>query len=168
MKKINLMIVSLMVLILAIGSVFAGTDGSLLSDDEDFDDEYGDDFELDGSDDDFDEDDSGSDDDWEDDDFDEDDSGSDDDWEDDDSDYNDEDEDFEEDFEEDFDGEFDGEFELTASSFSLSGAKGMNMGDGAYSSAGSQNSVNANPQTGNPIFILLLSLLLLIVIPLRK
>ena len=152
MKKINLMIVSLMVLILAIGSVFAGTDGSLLSDDEDFDDEYGDDFELDGSDDDFDEDDSGSDDDWEDDD----------------SDYNDEDEDFEEDFEEDFDGEFDGEFELTASSFALSGAKGMNMGDGAYSSAGSQNSVNVIPQAGNPIFILLLSLLFLIVIPLRN
>ena len=146
------MIVSLMVLILAIGSVFAGTDGSLLSDDEDFDDEYGDDFELDGSDDDFDEDDSGSDDDWEDDD----------------SDYNDEDEDFEEDFEEDFDGEFDGEFELTASSFALSGAKGMNMGDGAYSSAGSQNSVNVIPQAGNPIFILLLSLLFLIVIPLRN
>ena len=142
------MIVSLMVLILAIGSVFAGTDGSLLSDDEDFDDEYGDDFELDGSDDDFDEDDSGSDDDWEDDD----------------SDYNDEDEDFEE----DFDGEFDGEFELTASSFALSGAKGMNMGDGAYSSAGSQNSVNVIPQAGNPIFILLLSLLFLIVIPLRN
>ena len=148
MKKINLMIVSLMVLILAIGSVCAGTDGSLLSDDEDFDDEYGDDFELDGSDDDFDEDDSGSDDDWEDDD----------------SDYNDEDEDFEE----DFDGEFDGEFELTASSFALSGAKGMNMGDGAYSSAGSQNSVNVIPQAGNPIFILLLSLLFLIVIPLRN
>ena len=154
------MIVSLMVLILAIGSVFAGTDGSLLSDDEDFDDEYGDDFELDGSDDDFGEDDSGSDDDWDDDDFDEDDSGSDDDWEDDDSDYNDEDEDFEEDF--------DGEFELTASSFALSGAKGMNMGDGAYSSAGSQNSVNVIPQAGNPIFILLLSLLFLIVIPLRN
>ena len=148
MKKINLMIVSLMVLILAMGSVFAGTDGSLLSDDEDFDDEYGDDFELDGSDDDFDEDDSGSDDDWEDDD----------------SDYNDEDEDFEE----DFDGEFDGEFELTASSFALSDAKGMNMGDGAYSSAGSQNSVNVIPQAGNPIFILLLSLLFLIVIPLRN
>lgn len=135
MRKINLMIVSLMVLILAIGSVCAGTDGSLLSDDEDFDD---DDF------------------------------GSDDDWEDDDSDYNDEDEDFEEDFEEDFDGEFDGEFELTASSFALSGAKGMNMGDGAYSSAGSQNSVNVIPQAGNPIFILLLSLLFLIVIPLRN
>ena len=150
------MIVSLMVLILAIGSVFAGTDGSLLSDDEDFDDEYGDDFELDGSDDDWDDDDF--------DDFDEDDSGSDDDWDDDDSDYNDEDEDFEE----DFDGEFDGEFELTASSFALSGAKGMNMGDGAYSSAGSQNSVNVIPQAGNPIFILLLSLLFLIVIPLRN
>ena len=142
------MIVTLIVLIVAIGSVCAGTDGSLLSDDEDFDDEYGDDFELDGSDDDFDEDDSGSDDDWEDDD----------------SDYNDEDEDFEE----DFDGEFDGEFELTASSFALSGAKGMNMGDGAYSSAGSQNSVNVIPQAGNPIFILLLSLLFLIVIPLRN
>ena len=46
MKIINLMIVTLMVLIVAIGSVCAGTDGSLLSDDEDFDDEYGDDFEL--------------------------------------------------------------------------------------------------------------------------
>ena len=148
MKIINLMILTLMVLIIAIGSACAGADGILLSDDEDFDDEYEDDFELDGSDDDFDEDDSGSDDDWEDDD----------------SDYNDEDEDFEE----DFDGEFDGEFELTASSFALSGAKGMNMGDGAYSSAGSQNSVNVIPQAGNPIFILLLSLLFLIVIPLRN
>ena len=49
MKIINFMIVTLMVLLIAIGSVCAGTDGSLLSDGEDFDDYDGDDFEFDDS-----------------------------------------------------------------------------------------------------------------------
>ena len=144
MKIINLMILTLMVLIIAIGSVCAGADGILLSDGDDFEDE--DDLGLDGENE-----------------GDDSDSEGDDDLDDDGSDFDDD-----EDDDEDFDGEFDGEFELTAAGFAFSSAKGMNMDAGAYSSAGSQNSVNANPQTGNPIFILLLSLLLLIVIPLRK
>ena len=161
MKIINLMILTLMVLIIAIGSVCAGADGILLSDGDDFEDE--DDLGLDGENE-GDDSDSEGDDDLDDDgsDFDDD---EDDDWDDDGSDFDDDDWDDED---EDFDGEFDGEFELTAAGFAFSSAKGMNMDAGAYSSAGSQNSVNANPQTGNPIFILLLSLLLLIVIPLRK
>ena len=146
MKIINLMILTLMVLIIAIGSVCAGADGILLSDGDDFEDE--DDLGLDGENE-----------------GDDSDSEGDDDLDDDGSDFDDDDWDDED---EDFDGEFDGEFELTAAGFAFSSAKGMNMDAGAYSSAGSQNSVNANPQTGNPIFILLLSLLLLIVIPLRK
>ena len=160
MKIINLMILTLMVLIIAIGSVCAGADGILLSDGDDFEDE--DDLGLDGENE-GDDSDSEGDDDLDDDgsDFDDD---EDDDWDDDGSDFDDD----EDDEDEDFDGEFDGEFELTAAGFAFSSAKGMNMDAGAYSSAGSQNSVNANPQTGNPIFILLLSLLLLIVIPLRK
>ena len=160
MKIINLMILTLMVLIIAIGSVCAGADGILLSDGDDFEDE--DDLGLDGENE-GDDSDSEGDDDLDDDgsDFDDD---EDDDWADDGSDFDDD----EDDEDEDFDGEFDGEFELTAAGFAFSSAKGMNMDAGAYSSAGSQNSVNANPQTGNPIFILLLSLLLLIVIPLRK
>ena len=144
------MIVTLMVLIIAIGSVCAGTDGSLLSDGEDFDDNDGDDFEFD---------DSGSGSDDEDDDWDDDGSGSDDeddDWDDDGSDS------------EDFDGEAGGAFELTASSFDLSNAKGMNMKDESYSSADSQNSMGVSPQAGNPIFVLLLSLMFLLAIPLRN
>ena len=136
MKIINLMIVTLMVLLIAIGSVCAGTDGSLLSDGEDFDDNDGDDFEFDDSG-------SGSDD-------------EDDDWDDDGSDS------------EDFDGEAGGAFELTASSFDLSNAKGMNMKDESYSSADSQNSMGVSPQAGNPIFVLLLSLMFLLAIPLRN
>ena len=130
------MIVTLMVLLIAIGSVCAGTDGSLLSDGEDFDDNDGDDFEFD---------DSGSGSDDEDDDWDDDGSGS-----------------------EDFDGEAGGAFELTASSFDLSNAKGMNMKDESYSSADSQNSMGVSPQAGNPIFVLLLSLMFLLAIPLRN
>ena len=163
MKIINLMILTLMVLIIAIGSVCAGADGILLSDGDDFEDE--DDLGLDGENEGDDSDSEGGDD-LDDDgsDFDDD---EDDDWDDDGSDFDDDEDDWD-DEDEDFDGEFDGEFELTAAGFAFSSAKGMNMDAGAYSSAGSQNSVNANPQTGNPIFILLLSLLLLIVIPLRK
>ena len=136
MKIINLMIVTLMVLLIAIGSVCAGTDGSLLSDGEDFDDNDGDDFEFD---------DSGSGSDDEDDDWDDDGSGS-----------------------EDFDGEAGGAFELTTSSLDLSSGKGMNMSDDSYSSADSQNIKYESPKAGNPIFVLLLSLMLLLSIPLRN
>ena len=158
------MIVTLMVLLIAIGSVCAGTDGSLLSDGEDFDDNDGDDFEFD---------DSGSGSDDEDDDWDDDGSGSDDeddDWDDDGSGSDDEDDDWDDDGSdsEDFDGEAGGAFELTASSFDLSNAKGMNMKDESYSSADSQNSMGVSPQAGNPIFVLLLSLMFLLAIPLRN
>ncbi len=156
MKKINLMIVSLMVLILAIGSVYAGTDGGLLSDD-DFDDEYEDDFELDDGEDEneYDEDDSDSDD-LDDEDFDEDDSGSDD--------LDDEDESFEE----EFNGDFDGEFTALSSSSDFSSEKGMDGGMASNSTGDYQNSMDLGPNAGNPIVILLLSLLFLIVIPLRN
>ena len=131
------MIVTLMVLLIAIGTVCAGTDGSLLSDGVDFDDYDRDDFKFDDSDsDDFDEDD-----DWDDD-------------------FDDENESFE--------GEAGGAFELTASSFDLSTAKGMNMNDESYSSADSQNSMDVSPQAGNPILVLILSLMLLLAIPLRN
>ena len=140
MKIINLMIVTLMVLLVAIGSVCAGTDGSLLSDDEDFDDS-----DDDGSDSDFD-----------------DDLGDD---EEDDSDDEYDDWDSEN---ESFDGEAGGAFELTTSSLDLSSGKGMNMSDDSYSSADSQNIKYESPKAGNPIFVLLLSLMLLLSIPLRN
>ena len=47
MKIINLMVVTLIVLIVAIGSVCAGTDDGLLSDGDDFDEDNEDDFDLD-------------------------------------------------------------------------------------------------------------------------
>ena len=148
------MIVTLMVLLVAIGSVCAGTDDGLLSDDEDFDDYDGDDFESDDDSDDEDED------------------------EDDDSDDEDEDEDSEDQDDEEyddwdsenesFDGEAGGAFELTTSSLDLSSGKGMNMSDDSYSSADSQNIKYESPKAGNPIFVLLLSLMFLLLIPLRK
>ena len=148
------MIVTLMVLLVAIGSVCAGTDDGLLSDDEDFDDYDGDDFESDDDSDDEDED------------------------EDDDSDDEDEDEDSEDQDDEEyddwdsenesFDGEAGGAFELTTSSLDLSSGKGMNMSDDSYSSADSQNIKYESPKAGNPIFVLLLSLMFLLLIPLRN
>ena len=140
MKIINLMIVTLMVLLVAIGSVCAGTDDGLLSDDEDFDDYDGDDFESDDD-------------------------------SDDDSDDEDEDDDFDDDWDsenESFDGEAGGAFELTTSSLDLSSGKGMNMSDDSYSSADSQNIKYESPKAGNPIFVLLLSLMFLLLIPLRN
>ena len=139
------MIVTLMVLLVAIGSVCAGTDDGLLSDDEDFDDYDGDDFESDDD--------------------------SDDEDEDDDSDDEDEDDDFDDDWDsenESFDGEAGGAFELTTSSLDLSSGKGMNMSDDSYSSADSQNIKYESPKAGNPIFVLLLSLMFLLLIPLRN
>ena len=150
------MIVTLMVLLVAIGSVCAGTDDGLLSDDEDFDDYDGDDFESDDDSDDEDEDDDSDDD-------------SDDEDEDEDSDDLDDEEYDDWDSEnESFDGEAGGAFELTTSSLDLSSGKGMNMSDDSYSSADSQNIKYESPKAGNPIFVLLLSLMFLLLIPLRN
>ena len=67
-----------------------------------------------------------------------------------------------------FDGEAGGAFELTTSSLDLSSGKGMNMSDDSYSSADSQNIKYESPKAGNPIFVLLLSLMFLLLIPLRN
>ena len=162
MKIINLMIVTLIVLIVAIGSVCAGTDEGLLSDGDDFDEDNEDDFDLD------DDDDNG--DDLDDEDYDEDDSDEDlDDDSEDEDDNSDEDLDEEdESFEEEFDGEFDGEFTALSAGFDLSSAKGMNGEMASNSNGDSQNSSDLSPKAGNPIGVLLLSLLFLIVIPLRN
>ncbi len=146
MKIINLMIVTLIVLIVAIGSVCAGTDEGLLSDGDDFDEDNEDDFDLDDDDD-------------NDDDLDDEDN-------DDDSDEDLDDED--ESFEEEFDGEFDGEFTALSAGFDISSAKGMNGEMASNSNEDSQNSPDLSPKAGNPIGVLLLSLLFLIVIPLRN
>ena len=143
-----------MVLLVAIGSVCAGTDDGLLSDDEDFDDYDGDDFE--------------SDDDSDDEDEDEDDDSDDDDLDDDSEDLDDEEYDDWDSENESFDGEAGGAFELTTSSLDLSSGKGMNMSDDSYSSADSQNIKYESPKAGNPIFVLLLSLMFLLLIPLRN
>ena len=90
---------------------------------------------------------------------------------DDDSDDEDEDDDFDDDWDsenESFDGEAGGAFELTTSSLDLSSGKGMNMSDDSYSSADSQNIKYESPKAGNPIFVLLLSLMFLLLIPLRN
>ena len=165
MKIINLMIVTLIVLIVAIGSVCAGTDDGLLSDVDDLDDE--------DNEDDFDLDDDGDDDDNYDDLDDEDNDGEDD--SDDDLDDEDNDDDSDEDlddedesFEEEFDGEFDGEFTALSAGFDFSSAKGMNGKMASNSNDDSQNSSDLSPKAGNPIGVLLLSLLFLIVIPLRN
>ena len=162
MKIINLMIVTLIVLIVAIGSVCAGTDEGLLSDGDDFDEDNEDDFDLD------DDDDNG--DDLDDEDYDEDDSDEDlDDDSEEEDDNSDEDLDEEdESFEEEFDGEFDGEFTALSAGFDLSSAKGMNGEMASNSNGDSQNSSDLSPKAGNPIGVLLLSLLFLIVIPLRN
>ena len=143
MKIINLMILSVIVLLIAIGSVSAGTDEGLLSDGDDFDEDIEDDFGLDV----------GYDNDDLDDDLD---------------DLDDDSDDEDESFDEEFDGEFDEEFTSLSAGFGLSSAKGMN-GEIPSNSAGDyQNSMDLSPKTGNPIGVLLLSLLFLIVIPLRN
>ena len=161
MKIINLMIVTLVVLLVAIGSVCAGNYEGILSDGDDFDEDNEDDFDLD------DDDDNG--DDLDDEDYDEDDS--DEDLDDDSEDEDDSDEDLDEEdesFEEEFDGEFDGEFTALSAGFDLSSAKGMNGEMASNSNGDSQNSSDLSPKAGNPIGVLLLSLLFLIVIPLRN
>ena len=147
MKIINLMILSVIVLLIAIGSVSAGTDEGLLSDGDDFDEDIEDDFGLDVG-------------------YDNDDS--DDDLDDDLDDLDDDSDDEDESFDEEFDGEFDEEFTSLSAGFGLSSAKGMN-GEIPSNSAGDyQNSMDLSPKTGNPIGVLLFSLLFLIVIPLRN
>lgn len=162
MKIINLMIVTLVVLLVAIGSVCAGNYEGILSDGDDFDEDNEDDFDLDDGDD--------YDDDLDDEDYDEDDSDEDlDDDSEDEDDNSDEDLDEEdESFEEEFDGEFDGEFTALSAGFDLSSAKGMNGEMASNSNGDSQNSSDLSPKAGNPIGVLLLSLLFLIVIPLRN
>ncbi len=154
------MIVTLIVLIVAIGSVCAGTDDGLLSDGDDFDEDNEDDFDLDGDDD--------NDDDLDDEDNDDDDNDEDLDDGSDDEDDSDEDLDEEdESFEEEFDGEFDGEFTALSAGFDISSAKGMNGEMASNSNEDSQNSPDLSPKAGNPIGVLLLSLLFLM-IPLRN
>ena len=153
MKIINLMIVTLIVLIVAIGSVCAGTGDGLLSDGDDFDEDNEDDFDLDDDDD--------NDEDLDDEDND-DEEDSDDDLDDDSDDEDDSDEDLDEEdesFEEEFDGEFDGEFTALSAGFDISSAKGMNGEMASNSAGGSQNSSDLSPKAGNPIGVLLLSLL---------
>ena len=162
MKIINLMIVTLIVLIVAIGSVCAGTDDGLLSDGDDFDEDSEDDFDLDDGDDNDDLDDEDNDDEEDSDDDLDDDSEDEDDNSDEDLDEEDES------FEEEFDGEFDGEFTALSAGFDISSAKGMNGEMASNSAGGSQNSSDLSPKAGNPIGVLLLSLLFLIVIPLRN
>ena len=152
------MIVTLIVLILAIGSVCAGTDDGLLSDGDDFDEDSEDDFDLDDGDDNDDLDDEDNDDEED----------SDDDLDDDSDDLDDEEYDDWDSENESFDGEAGGAFELTTSSLDLSSGKGMNMSDDSYSSADSQNIKYESPKAGNPIFVLLLSLMFLLLIPLRN
>ena len=163
MKIINLMIVTLMVLIVAIGSVCAVTDDGLLSDGDDFGEDDEEDFDLDdGAEDD------GDDSENLDDDYDDEDDLDD---EEDDSDEDDSDEDLDEEdesFEEEFDGEFDGEFTALSAGVDFSSAKGMNGEMASNSNEDSQNSMDLSPKAGNPIGVLLLSLLFLIVIPLRN
>ena len=163
MKIINLMIVTLMVLILAIGSVCAGTDDGLLSDGDDFGEDDEDDLDLDDGDENDEDDSENLDDDYDDeDDLDD---------EEDDSDEDDSDEDLDEEdesFEEEFDGEFDGEFTALSAGVDFSSAKGMNGEMASNSNVDSQNSLDLSPKAGNPIGVLLLSLLFLIVIPLRN
>ena len=138
MKKISCSIImaSLIILLVAIGSVCAVSDSDLISDEDDLDNDDGD-IELD----------------------DDGDSG-----DDDSEDLDDEDED-----ETDgYDGEFDGEAFALSASADFDGAKGMSMGAESNLNSDSQGDVPLSPQTGNPIVVLLFSLLFLIVIPLRN
>ena len=171
MKKIScsIIIASLIILLVAIGSVCAVSDSDLISDEDDFNGD-GEDIELD------DDGDSGDDDSE---DLDDENDSEEDDYEDDDSDDLDDEEDEEEDDSEDlddededetggYDGEFDGEAFALSASADFDGAKGMGMGAESNLNSDSQGDVPLSPQTGNPIVVLLFSLLFLIVIPLRN
>lgn len=170
MKKISCSVIlaSLIILLIAIGSVCAVSDSDLISDEDDFDNDDGEDIELDDEDDSGDDDSEDSDDDndsedeEEDLDDDSDDLDDEDDSEEDDDDWEDEDETG------DYDGEFDGEVYALSASADFAGAKGMSMGAESNPIDDSQGDVPLSPQTGNPIIVLLFSLLFLIVIPLRN
>ena len=166
MKKIScsFIIASLIILLIAVGSVCAVSDSDLISDGEDWDDDEEDVFEVE------DEDDSNDDsEDLDDEDESEDDEDDLDDDSDEDEDLDDEDEDSEDEYETgDYDGEFDGEAFALSASADFNGAKGMSIAEGSNLNNGSQNDVPLSPQTGNPIIVLLMSLLFLIVIPLRN
>ena len=138
MKKIScsIIITSLIILLVAIGSVCAVSDSDLISDEDDLDNDDGD-IELD------DDGDSGDDDSEDLDDEDEDETGG-------------------------YDGEFDGEAFALSASADFDGAKGMSMGAESNINGDSQEGIPSSPQTGNPIVVLLFSLLFLIVIPLRN
>ena len=188
MKRINnyFILAIFIILMISIGSVCAVSGDVSFSNSNSLDDDSDDDFELDEDDA---EDDSDSDEDYEDDEDDSDlDDDSDDDFEDDedDSDLDDDsDDDYEddEDFEDDEDYEdgegFDGSFEERITFFALGAAlgdKSMNSNDLSGANDNSQNNSQEDSlknedlshQAGNPIAILLLSLLFLIVIPLRN
>ena len=167
MKKISCSVIlaSLIILLIAIGSVCAVSDSDLISDEDDFDNDDEDiepDDDGDSGDDDSedldDEEDDGSDD------LDDEDDYEDDEEDDDSEDLDDEDEDETG----GYDGEFDGEVYALSASADFAGAKGMSMGDESNPSDDSQGDVPLSPQTGNPIIVLLFSLLFLIVIPLRN
>ena len=147
MKKISCSIImaSLIILLVAIGSVCAVSDSDLISDEDDFNGD-GEDIELD----------------------DDGDSG-DDDSEDLDDENDSEEDDYEDEDETDgYDGEFDGEAFALSASADFDGAKGMSMGAESNLNSDSQGDVPLSPQTGNPIVVLLFSLLFLIFIPLRN
>ena len=57
---------------------------------------------------------------------------------------------------------------IFATSASFDGSKGMDLNNQSSSNNDSQNSVDLGVQTGNPIVIILLSLLFLLIIPLRN
>ena len=179
----SFILASFIILLIAIGSVCAESDNGFIADSDDFNDE--DDFEIDedfDDSDDWDDDDSDDsdddEDDWEDDDsdddeddWDDDDSDDDDDFDDDSDDFDDSDDGWDDDFWEDdeyYDGEFDGEFTALAASASFPYEKGMGSNEGAELNKDFQNHVGSIPQTGNPIVVLILSLLFLIAIPLRN
>ena len=162
----SFIIASFIILLIAIGSVCAESDNGFIADSDDFNDE--DDFEIDedfdDSDDEYDSDEDFDDeDDWDDDSDDEYDS---------DVDFDDDSDDgWDDDFWEDdefYDGEFYGEFTALAASASFPYEKGMGSNEGAELNEDSQNHIDSIPQTGNPIIVLILSLLFLIVIPLRN
>ena len=147
----SFIIASFIILLIAIGSVCAESDNGFIADSDDFNEE--DDFEIDEDFDDFDD----GEDDWDDDSDDEDDS---DDFDDDEDDWDDNEE-WDDEY---FDGEFDGEFTALAASASFPYEKGMGSNEGAELN----KDLGSMPQTGNPIIVLILSLLFLIVIPLRN
>lgn len=167
MKKIScsIIIASLIILLIAIGSVCAVSDSDLISDEDDFDNDDEDiepDDDGDSGDDDSedldDEEDDGSDD------LDDEDDYEDDEEDDDSEDLDDEDEDETG----GYDGEFDGEVYALSASADFDGAKGMGMGAESNLNSDSQGDIPLSPQTGNPIVVLLFSLLFLILIPLRN